>query len=270
MNKKLCLFLPTAFSMMFFITSCAKENAPLDVSPLQLEFKEGQFKYQGDEMILEATVNDNASVKSITFTSSDSTKVEVIKAGPLSCKVKKKKTFTGYVMITAKSDDPFVEISAQCKVRCYNYITNLGDMSYVPYQGGSEVRALISEEVDNIILKQGLTYKCSMEIDTAFGDCEEPYNDGTQVKIESAAMTSLKASIQEALGSKNTITSFIQNESYNGIGTTYIKFEFTCQEVFDGTKKITTDGQQTGFTFHRYNAVTGIENFDTSEILVIK
>ena len=235
---------------------------------MQIRVKEGKLKNNGDQVIIEATVNSDASIKGVKFTSSNPEVIEVSQRGENAAALKKLKQFTGYVTITARSTDPFVNLEAQCKFRCYNPITAIGDANFIAYQGEERIGTL-GADTDEFILKKGLKYKTYVEITTRFGDCQDPYTDGTYVKIENEAMQEFKESIQTALGSKNVVTSVSQPEQYNGIGTTSFYFEFTCGEEFEGTRSIEVDGQRANWSFKRYVPVSSFTDFPQDEIYVI-
>ena len=265
------LFLSLSMFSLIFLTSCnAKvQEEKMEENPLTIIMKKPQMESRNYDLILEASVNSNASIKSITFSSSDTSAIEIVKLNNTSVGLKKLKMFHGYVTIIAKSNDPFVDVQASCKIRCYNPIDTIGDLNYSVFsKQGEKIHGFVSENSNEIIFKTGLHYKCSIEIYTYFGDTSEPYEDGTMVKIEPEAMQIFRVSIQNALGN-NTITSFMQNERYDGSGTTNVYFEFDCNEVIEGKKMVEVDNETALWDFYSYQEVTHLESDSLNQNYVI-
>lgn len=235
---------------------------------MDIRIRGGKLKRVGDTTIIEASVNSDATIQSIEFTSSRTDVIQVLYRNEKSATLKKLKQFEGYVYITAKSRDPFVSVSAQCKFRCYNPIVSLGDAGAIAFQGDTRIGTLGSD-IDEFILKRGLTYKGYIDITTYFGDFDEPNEGGTEVKIEPEAMQEFKNSIQTALGSNNPITSISQDEDYDGRGTTEFCFNFTCNEEFEGIRTVEVDGKTATWRFKKYVAVSSMQGINPDGVYVI-
>lgn len=229
-----------------------------------------KMKNVGDTFTLSASVNADATVKSITFTSSDPEAISVTKVNSTSVKLTKLKDFEEFVTITATSDDPFVDLSATCSVRAYNHLTSIsGDMNVFYTIDGIRY----SCDTDTFDLKTGITYSVSWAINTIFSkflDTEKYPSTNTYYLIEEEDMLGLKSTIQEVFG-VNTISNFTQNSNDSDVNNITFDLVYSADILDEGEtldKTISYNGLSTTITLNSYVVASDL-NINQSGTIVL-
>ena len=266
--------------LLYFENNKNIENSTSSTSyfsqDLKLSKTDVKMKNNGEYFILQALVNENATIKSITFTSIDPTSVEVVKIDESSCKVIKLKDFLDTVTITVKPDDPFSKIVKECKVRCYNTFKSFNTFyANKIYDDEQVYKSFLSyHNEDEIYLRTGLTYECKFILETIFSYLNEDIYDvnDTFINIEEDDMNLFENEFQKILGN-NPITSFTQNLSETSANTIVFTFTYLYPIDFEGNvnkkETIEFDGNSYNINLKNYNEVEDIELNNNNLTIVI-
>ncbi len=229
-----------------------------------------KLKNIGDTCILKAEVDKNATVKSVTFYSSNEAAVQIIKNGTSSCILKKVSMFSGFITITAYSDDPYHTIFARCNVRSYNSVTDIQEFFATAIDTDGSIRDGLSTESgsDRIIIRNGLTYECGFDLFTYNGQNYLEHVSGTYYGIEEEDFLELKNSIQTMLGENELIsfTNLSENTDqyeYSESHTIHFSFKFK-NPIYEGSSSEKSFGCNNITHKIRFETYVG-----TSEIIII-
>ncbi len=236
-----------------------------------LNYKEIKLRNDGDTFVVSVNINPDATIKSVSFTSDRSDCVSVTRLNNTSATLKRLKVFTGVVKITAKSNDPFVDLTDTCNVRCYNEITAVNDaFSSIRNEGNVDTGYLYNE--GEIVLADNKTTHVVVNVDTLFGHLEEEesYVDGTFVQIEENDMMQFKNSLEEAI-TPLKISNFSQYENKYYQEN---KFEFDIvynHNIFSSENKISKNvdcvGKKLELILIKYIAANSLD-FVTRDVII--
>lgn len=243
------------------VISTSNENNDFNLNATEIKLKD-----IGDTFILSATLNEDATYKTVTFTSSDEEAIEIIPYGNSSCKLKKLKEFYDYVEITAVSNDPFVDFEATCLVRCYNKLREInGDVYWTAEYDGTAFKC---EKEDRFYLIQGAKYECEWYISSSFSAVDLDENPDTYTDIEDQDFEALKQMVQGTWGENELIT-FTQHceNSYNMVEYSFIYEHEISFIPGDFNDYYLTDDLHHQLIFYNYVAVTSLELPDDDIVL---
>ena len=242
-------------------------SKPTESNGILLNAAEIKMRNVGDTFILEAVVNEDATYKSVTFTSSDNEAISITKLSDTSCKLTKQKDFTEYVEITAKSDDPFIDLSSSCYIRAFNNLKSLnGDVLWSASKGDVNFEL---EDDYKFLLVNGASYDVDWEIQTIFGALDNNEYPDTYKNIEEEDLQLIKQDLQEIFGD-NTLKNY---STFIDQGRNYIHFEFVyTNDIFNGlvNKELSFEYRDMDVSWlsERYIAATNVD-IDNDEVLVI-
>lgn len=242
-----------------------KESSIDEVVETGLNKKEIKFKNNGDTFVLSATVNQDATIKSVRFISDRSDCISITRKTENSVILKRIKEFTGVVKITAISEDPFSDFKAECYVRCYNAFKYFLDSCSTFVVNDAPLKYL---DTDTVFLAKGKITRFALNLETAFSIYEDSQPEGTYTQIEDDDFVNLKNQIVEMF-SPNRVYNITQEE--NGDGNT-IFFDIDYQtEIIENSsvvKNISLENEELNLTLKKYVPVGDIE-MSTSDVIVL-
>lgn len=223
-----------------------------------LNYKDIKLKNVGDEIVLEAKTNADATFSSVSFTSSDPSAISITRKNATSVILKKLRDFEGLVTIQAKSDDPFIDLTKTCTVRCYNNFKSFDDL-YSGFIINNQNKYL--DNCDVIYLKEGTKTCVTLASSTLFSEKQE-LKTGTYTKIEDQDLENIKAQFTNFFKSSNPLLDFTQvdnSPSSEDDESSQNEISFTIDyktDIFNGKTSIpltlTLDGITKNLTVTKY------------------
>lgn len=243
------------------------DNYP-EMGDVGLNYKNVKMRKNGDTFVLSATVNEEATIKSVRFASDRPDCVSVTRKTENSATLTRLKQFTGIVKITAVSDDPFVDFKETCDVRCYNEFESFND-TYSGFLINNSIDKWFDE--DEVILAENKTTRVLINITTAFGESDDVYNDGTYTNIEEYDMNIIKEEVTRMFA-PNKIENFVQKDNPYSSSNRVTFDVFYKTDLFNGqssvTKSISLDEKKCTLLLKKYIPVSGLD-FTTDSTIVL-
>lgn len=237
-----------------------------------LNYSKIQSRKIGDEFTLIATINENASFQSVTFEISDSSALEIIKKTSTSITLKRTKDFEDYITITVKSDDPFVNETETCQIRCYNNLTRFVGLFVNKISDSSTDYPSLSRlcDEDEVILKHGLKYDLDIICESTFSylNGEYGYDGNTQILIEDDTISTLKISLKNLFN--NEITSISQDLYETDYNTINFSFTYNNEINFSSntiSKKLVYESASLTINLKQYVAQSFLLNMSGIQVI---